>query len=121
PTASYSVVPVANLVGALWRRRDAGTDAEVTEEKVDKERDVVMTEYRMRVADSPAGALWHELYRAALTKHPSGRTTIGLREVIEGSKLDRFRSFYEERYVANQMVISVVGDLPVEELVKKVE
>jgi predicted Zn-dependent peptidase len=120
-TCFYFVVPLSNLDEALWRHRDAVTNVEVTQEKVDKERDVVMNEYRMRVADSPAGALYHELYRTAFTKHSYGRTTIGLREVIEGSKLDRFRSFYEERYVANQMVIAVVGDMPVEKLLEKVE
>ncbi|MEZ0229331.1 MAG: M16 family metallopeptidase, partial [Planctomycetota bacterium] len=120
-TCFYFVVPLSNLDEALWRHFDAVMKVQVTQEKVDKERDVVLNEYRMRVADSPGGELWHELYRAAFTKHPYGRTTIGLREVIEGSKLDRFRSFYEERYVANQIVISVAGDLPADELVKKVE
>lgn len=120
-TCFYFVVPRSNLDEALWRHQDAVMKVQVTQEKVDKERDVVMNEYRMRVADSPGGILWHELFQTAFTKHPYGRTTIGLREVIEGSKLDRFRSFYEERYVANQIVISVVGDMPADELVKKVE
>ncbi len=120
-TCFYFIVPLSNLDEALWRHFDAVMKVQVTQEKVDKERDVVLNEYRMRVADSPGGELWHELYRTAFTKHPYGRTTIGLREVIEGSKLDRFRSFYEERYVANQIVISVAGDLPADELVKKVE
>jgi len=120
-TCFYFLVPLSNLDEALWRHRDAVTNVRVTQEKVDKERDVVMNEYRMNVADSPSGFLWHELFRTAITQHPYGRTTIGLREVIEGSKLERFKSFYEERYVANQMVIAVVGDLPAAELVRKVE
>jgi zinc protease len=120
-TCFYFVVPVSNLDEALWRHVDAVTKVQVTQAKVDKERDVVMNEYRMRVSDSPGGILWHELLQKAFVKHPYGRTVIGLREVIEGSSLERFRSFYEERYVANQMVISVVGDLPAAELVEKVK
>jgi zinc protease len=120
-TCFYFIVPLSNLDEALWRHRDAVTNVKVTQEKVDRERDVVMNEYRMSVADSPSGVLWHGLYGKAFEKHPYGRKTIGLREVIEGSNLDRFKSFYEDRYVANQMVISVVGDLPAQELVRKVE
>src|SRR5580704_6584705 len=48
-TCFYFVVPLSNLDEALWRHRDAVTNVQVTQEKVDKERDVVMNEFRTSV------------------------------------------------------------------------
>jgi zinc protease len=120
-TCFYFIAPLSSLDEALWRHKDAVTKVIVTQEKVAKEREVVLSEYKMSVTDSPQGSLWHDLYRTAFEKHPYGRTTIGLREVIEKCDLERFRSFYQERYVPNHMVISVVGDLPEEKLLEKVQ
>lgn len=119
-TAYNFVVPSRQFDEALWRFADACTAVQVTAEKVAKEREVVLSEYKMSYADSPAGWAWYNLERTAFEKHPYGRTTIGLRDVIENPTLEKLKSFHAERYVPNQMVIAVVGAIAPEEAFKKV-
>ncbi len=114
------VVPAARFDEALDRFADAVMNVEVTAEKVAKEREVVISEFKMSYADSPRGWCWYNLMRAAFRRHPYGRTTIGLREVIETAELDRFKTFYAARYVPNHMVIAVVGAIPHEAAAAKV-
>ncbi|HVY61648.1 MAG TPA: pitrilysin family protein [Planctomycetota bacterium] len=106
------VVPAARFDEALDRFVDAVMNVDVTAEKVAKEREVVLSEFKMSYADSPRGWSWYNLMHAAFRVHPYGRTTIGLREVIEGAELERFRTFYAERYVPNHIVVAVVGAIP---------
>ncbi|MFC1705314.1 M16 family metallopeptidase [Planctomycetota bacterium] len=120
-TCYYVTVPKANLSEGLRRLVDVVMDLEVTPEKVETEREIILSEYKMRVSDSPSGQAFHELYRNAFRVHPYGQTVIGLREVIEEAGLDRFRTFYEERYVPSQLVIAAVGDLDVEDMVARLE
>jgi zinc protease len=108
-TAYDFVVPRASFDEALRRFADAVLEIEVTAEKVAKEREVVLSEYKMSYADNPSGWAWYNLERTAFRVHPYGRTTIGLREVIEGADLPRLKSFHAERYVPNHMVVAVVG------------
>lgn len=114
-TAYHFVVPRASFDEALWRFADAIMNIEVTAEKVAKEREVVLSEFKMSYADSPSGWAWYNLARTAFRTHPYGRTTIGLREVIESADLERLRMFHAERYVPNHMVIAVAGAIRAEE------
>jgi len=114
-TTCYSfVVPAARFDEALDRFADAVLAVEVTAEKVAKEREVVISEFKMSYADSPGGWAWYRLMGEAFRVHPYGRTTIGRRDVIEGADLERFRTFYAERYVPNHMIAAVVGAIPAE-------
>src|SRR5262249_36304474 len=53
--------------------------------------------------------------------HPYKRDTIGLKEAIMNSSLATFREFYEQRYVPNMMVLSVVGDFDPKAMRTKIE
>jgi zinc protease len=86
-----------------------------------KERTIVMEEYNMSVADNPDGRLYEQLFRAAYTVHPYYPTTIGLPEVIQNATYGQLKTFYEERYVPNQIVMTVVGDFQTEQMVKWIE
>ncbi|MFC2171843.1 M16 family metallopeptidase [Acidobacteriota bacterium] len=109
-TAYYMVTPVENFDEAFWRYTDALMEVEVTEEKVEKDRQSVIQEFHMRINDNPSGKAWYRIWQTAFKKHPYRITTIGSEDVIRDSKVGRFRTFYEERYVPNQMFMSVVGD-----------
>src|SRR5438034_93798 len=80
----------------------------------------VVQEYAMRVADSPEGRGWVKLFETAFTAHPYRMTPIGRLEVIEKAPLESFRTFYEQRYVPNQMVVSVVGDFDPEDMLRRI-
>jgi zinc protease len=118
-TCYYIVTPKENLDEALWRYADAVMDLKVTQEKIDAERQVVLEEFNMD-EDRPDYAVWQLLEKNAYQVHPYGQTVIGSREVVQTANLDRFKTFYQQRYVPNQMVMAIVGDFDTDEMMAKI-
>ncbi len=112
-------VPTVNLDEMLWRSADAWLDLVPDEEKIDIEREVVVTEY-WQGRDRPDYLAWYQLEEALYPVHSYHTPTIGRLEVIEQADLQTFRTFYEERYVPNQMVLAMVGDFDVRDLSHKI-
>ena len=101
--------PKTNFDEALDRSVDAWMNLKLTQEKVNKEREVVMSEFKQG-EDRPDYKVYYQIERLMFRDHPYKRDTIGLRDVIEHATLATFRTFYQDRYVPNQMVLTVVGD-----------
>lgn len=112
-------VPSENLDEALRRSTDAWMGLNLTQEKVDKERRVVMEEYNQG-QDRPDYRLYYAMLESVFQVHPYRVSPIGRREVIEGASLETFRTFYEERYVPNHMILALVGDLQAEPTLSRV-
>lgn len=112
--------PTANLDEALWRSVDAWMGLKLTQAKVDRERQVVMEEYNQG-EDRPDYRVYYQIERLLFHDHPYKRDTIGLKDVIEHASLATFRTFYAERYVPNQMTLSVVGDFDPATMRAKIE
>ncbi|MGE5175563.1 MAG: M16 family metallopeptidase, partial [Hyphomicrobiales bacterium] len=112
--------PTENLDEALWRSVDAWMGLKLTQAKVDKERQVVMEEYNQG-EDRPDYKVYYQIERLLFHDHPYKRDTIGLKDVIEHASLATFRTFYAERYVPNQMILSVVGDFDPKAMHTKIE
>ena len=101
--------PKENLDEALDRSVDAWMNLKLTQEKVNKERQVVMEEYNQG-EDRPDYKVYYQIERLMFHDHPYRRDTIGLKDVIQHATLATFQTFYKDRYVPNQMVLTVVGD-----------
>jgi zinc protease len=101
--------PTANVDEAIWRSRDAWLGLKLTQAKVNKERQVVMEEFNQG-EDRPDYKVYYQIERLMFHDHPYKRDTIGLKDAIMNSSLATFRTFYADRYVPNQMILSVVGD-----------
>ena len=111
--------PTRNFDEALWRTVDAWMNLKLTQDKVAKERQVVMEEYNQG-EDRPDYKVYHQIERLMFRDHPYKRDTIGLKDVIEHASLATFRTFYAERYVPNQMVLTLVGDFDADSLYAKI-
>ncbi|HEX7078978.1 MAG TPA: pitrilysin family protein [Candidatus Eisenbacteria bacterium] len=112
--------PAANLDEALWRSVDAWMGLKLTQAKVDRERQVVMEEYNQG-EDRPDYKVYYQIEHLMFHDHPYKRDTIGLKDVIEHASLATFRTFYAERYVPNQMILSAVGDFEPRAMRAKIE
>lgn len=119
-TAYYIVVPRAHLDEGLWRLADAVMNLKVTGEKIAKERQVVMEEYNMDW-DLPGHRVWYALAGEAYRTHPYSRPVIGFKDVILRSDLSKFQTFFQERYVPNQMVLTCVGDFDSDEMSSRIK
>ena len=81
-----------------------------------KERDVVIEERRERYESSPSGRLFEDFLLTAFVAHPYGNGLIGHRSDLESFSREQAQRFYEQHYVAKNMVVVVVGDVSTPEV-----
>lgn len=90
------------------------------QEKVDKEREVVIQEI-MRSEDDPVNCTFNVLGKAAYVDQALSRTILGPVENIRKFTREDLINYMKSGYTADNAVISVCGDIDHEEFVKEVE
>jgi zinc protease len=95
---------------------DRMTGLILKDENVLPERDVVLEEYNMRVANNPEARLIEQIMAALYLNHPYGRPVIGWHQEIE--KLDRedALAFYRRFYAPNNATLVIAGDVDVKDV-----
>ena len=83
----------------------------LSSEELEKERDVVLQERRMRVESSPYGKAQEASNAAFFWEHPYGKPIIGFEEHIRRYTLEDVRLFYTRWYVPNNALLVIVGDI----------
>ncbi|GBE04879.1 protease 3 precursor [bacterium BMS3Abin10] len=78
------------------------------------ERDVVMEERRLRYEDDPQNLVYEEVVSAAFKNSPYRWPVIGWMQDIKGITRDDLWKYYKERYVPNNAVIIVAGNIDVD-------
>jgi zinc protease len=112
-TNYFEVVPRSELPLALFMESDrmGWLLGELTQEKLDNQREVVKNERRQRVENPPYGSAWNDLLAMVWPPgHPYHHSTIGSHEDLENAKLEEVRAFFEKWYVPNNATLAVVGD-----------
>lgn len=110
-TNYYDYGPKNTLDLLLWLESDRMTGLDITQKKLDVEREVVRNERRQNYEDSPYGMVWVELPKLMFApEHPLSRSGIGNHEELMASSLDDVRSFYDTWYVPSNCVVAVSGD-----------
>ena len=91
----------------------------LTPEEIDKERGVVLEEYRLGLG---AGKRMQGRYISKMMhdSHYAERLPIGQKEVLEKFKHQSLINFYKDWYRPNLMSVIVVGDIDVAEMEKKI-
>jgi predicted Zn-dependent peptidase len=98
---------------------DMITSATVTTEDVDAERAVVLEEIRMH-RDAPDD-LVHSVFSEALYgTHPLGREVLGSAGSIQSVPRDDVFAYYRQRYVPDNLVIAVAGNVDHDEVYRLV-
>lgn len=108
-----------NLETGLNIIEDWAFNASLTPQEIDKERGVVLEEYRIglgvqkRMTDKNLPKLLNNSLYA-------NRLPIGKKEIIENFKYDALSRFYKDWYRPNLMSVIVVGDINEEEMEKMI-
>jgi zinc protease len=115
-TGYFQRVPREQLSKMMEFEADRMTGLVLKDENVLPERDVVLEEFNMRVANNPEARLSEQVMAALYLNHPYGRPVIGWRQEIE--KLDRedALAFYRRFYAPNNATLLVAGDVDVNEV-----
>jgi zinc protease len=92
----------------------------MTEEEIDKERGVVLEEWRL---GQGASQRMRDEYFPVLFKDSryAERLPIGKKEILENFEYETLRSFYEDWYRPNLMAVIAVGDIDPSEMEKEIK
>src|SRR5579863_6653389 len=115
-TGYFQRVPREELGKMMEFEADRMTGLVLKDENVLPERDVVLEEFNMRVANNPEARLTEQIMAALYLNHPYGRPVIGWHQEIE--KLDRedALAFYRRFYAPNNAILVIAGDIDVGEV-----
>ncbi len=88
----------------------------MTQANVDNQRDVVVEEKRQRYDNQPYGDALEAICAAIFPEsHPYRHTPIGSMEDLQAASLVTVRDFYQEHYRRDNTVLTMVGDISVEQ------
>ncbi len=120
-TGYFQRVPREQLARMMEFEADRMTGLILKDENVLPERDVVLEEFNMRVANNPDARLTEQIMAALYLNHPYGRPVIGWHQEIE--KLDRedALAFYKRFYAPNNAILVIAGDVEAKDIRPMVE
>ena len=112
-TDYYDVGPSHLLELLLWMEADRleGLSRAMTQEKLDRQREVVRNERRQSYEDSPYGVAWLAMPEVLYPQgHPYAHTVIGSHEDLEAATVDDVVRFFDTWYVPANAGLVVAGD-----------
>ncbi len=111
-TDFYITLPVVNVETALWLESDRMTGLDITPEKLETEKRVVVEEFRQRYLNQPYGDHTMLLRSLAYRVHPYRWATIGLTpdHILEATP-GEVTAFYRRYYHPSNAILSISADL----------
>src|SRR5712675_1819652 len=120
-TGYFQRVPREQLPRMMEFEADRMTGLVLRDENVLPERDVVLEEYNMRLANNPDARLSEQIMAALYLNHPYGRPVIGWRQEIEKLGREDALEFYKRFYAPNNATLVIAGDVDAREVGPMVE
>ena len=115
-TAYHAEMPASKL--ALWMYLMSEMVSDPAFREFYPERDVVLEEQRTSIDNSPTGTLYKKLQSITYKNSPYSWPTIGVKEDVSSFRRDDLKKVYEEHYLPECMVGSIVGDIDIEDRIK---
>ena len=110
-TGYFQRVPRDELGKMMEFEADRMTGLILKDENVLPERDVVLEEFNMRVANNPDARLTEQIMAALYLNHPYGRPVIGWHQEIEKLVREDALAFYRRFYAPNNAILVIAGDV----------
>lgn len=116
-TDYYMTLPKDNIATAFWLESDRMKGLDITPEKLETEKSVVIEEYNQRYLNQPYGDQWLLLRQMVYKVHPYRWPTIGLTpDHIREATLQEVEAFYRRYYEPSNAILAVSGDIPPQEV-----
>ncbi len=117
-TDFYITLPKDNLETALWLESDRMEGLEITPEKLETEKRVVIEEYRQRYLNQPYGDQTMLLRALCYKVHPYRWATIGLSpDHVAAATMDDVEAFYRRHYRPSNAILSISADMEEERMI----
>ena len=117
-TFYYEEFPSNQLELALWMESERMLHPVINEEGVKTQNEVVKEEKRLRIDNQPYGHLVEEIFDRLFVVHPYRWQPIGSMADLDAAKLDEFKAFFKKFYTPNNAVLSVSGDINIDQTKK---
>ena len=109
-TVYYIDLPSEKLEVAVDVLADAVLHSTLPDDEVLREKDVILREIAM-TRDDPDSRLWEALFATAFREHPYRHPIIGHKDVFAAVERGALVDYYRRRYVPNNMVVVITGDV----------
>ena len=121
-TNYYITLPKQNVETGFWLESDRMLSLDFSEKSLEVQRHVVIEEFKQRNLNQPYGDVGHLVRGMAFQKHPYQWPTIGKEPAhIENATLDEVKDFFFRFYAPNNAILSVTGNISLEETVALAE
>ncbi len=120
-TYYYVILPSHRLNLGLWLESERMLHAKVDEKGVNTQRKVVSEERSQMYDNRPYGTLLEETMKRAFTVHPYKTSVIGNMDHLANADTTDYQRFYETYYIPNNAVLSIAGNIDIEETKSLVE
>lgn len=119
-TCYYELVLKKDLPLAMEVEADRMGNFNVTQDKIDREKNIVLEERKMRIDNNPHVLLWEEM-NSAFYRTGYGRSVAGWESDIKTYNQDDITRFHNNYYHPSNVILLVVGDVEFDEVVKLAE
>src|SRR5690348_4759756 len=121
-TNYFETLPSNRVETALWLESDRMRSLDVSEENLKNQQNVVSEEVRVNVLNQPYQFFeWISLWENAFTNWNNSHNGYGDLAEINAATIEDVRSFFKTYYAPNNAVLTVVGDVDVNDVKKMVE
>ena len=121
-TNYYQTMPSNRVELGLWLESDRMRSLDVSEENLKNQQNVVSEEVRVNVLNQPYQLFeWIDLWQNAFTNWNNSHNGYGDLVDINAATIEDVRSFFKTYYAPNNAVLTIVGDVDVNEVKKMVD
>ncbi len=110
-TSYFENLPAADLELGLKLEADRLLHLKLDDDTFQPERQVVISERKLRSVDSPFGLLEEQLFATAYTQHPYNWPVVGWDQDLHRMTLDDCLAYYRSHYHPGKITIVIAGDV----------
>ena len=115
-TNYYTTVPKNNIETSFWLESDRRLGLSFKEEVLDREKKIVIEEFKQRYLNQPYGDVWLKLSPKAYQLHPYRWPTIGKKiSHIEDINMQDVKAFFNTYYAPSNAILVIAGNVTIAE------
>ena len=110
-TSYFENLPAAHLELGLRLEADRLLHLKLDDDTFQPERQVVISERKLRSVDSPFGLVEEQLYATAYTQHPYNWPVVGWNQDLHRMTLEDCLAYYRRHYHPGKITMVIAGDV----------
>jgi zinc protease len=121
-TNYFETLPSNRVEMGLWLESDRMRSLDISEENLKNQQNVVSEEIRVNVLNQPYQLFeWIDLWENSFTNWNNAHNGYGNLAEVNAATIDDVRNFFKTYYAPNNAVLTIVGDVDVDEVKKMVQ